>query len=182
MTLAGIFSEIVILAVLFYCSLKVKEFDLKKETFSYLGSIKITSKIFNTGLLIYLILRSVFIFKVIDYFHLWNNLFIIFNYVIALISVFFVTVFTVREHKLIHFIASRLAVITSILFLITLSIGLMNKNYYLGIFNFIISSLLLIIGVVFVLRKKTNAVFQIYFFIPIIIWDWIMTLKLFNIV
>lgn len=180
--LTGIFCEIFIFSIFLYCRLKVKKFNPKKETFSHFGSIKTTSKIFNTGILIYLVLRSIFIFKVIDYFQLWNNLLIISSYIIALISVFLATFFSVREYKLIHFIVTRLGVITSILFLITLSIELMNKNYNLGIFNFIIFLSLLIIGICFVLRKKTNAIFQIYFFIPIMIWDWMMTLKLFNII
>lgn len=180
--LTGILSEIVVFGILFYCFFKAKKFNSKKETFSHFGSIKTTAKIFKSGLLLYLIVRTIFVFKVIDYFQLWNNLFIISCYVIAMLSIFLAALFTVREYELIHFIVTRIAVITSIFFLITFSAVLMNKNYYLGIFSFIIFLSLFAVGVLFVLRKKTNAIFQIYFFIPILLWDWVITLKLFNII
>ena len=180
--LTGIISEIIVFSIFLYCRLKVKKFNPKKETFSHFGSIKTTAKIFNAGLLLYLVFRTIFIFKVVDYFKLWNNLLVVYSYVIALISVFLAAIFTVREYRVIHFIVTRLGVITSIIFLISLSISLMGKNYNLGIFNFMIFLSLLIIGVGFVLRKRTNAIFQIYFFTPIIIWDWVMTMKLFNII
>jgi hypothetical protein len=178
LNLTGVLSEIAVFGTLFYCFLKVKEFNPQKETFSHFGSIKTTSKIFNAGLLFYLIFRTIFIFKVIDYFQLWDNLLITSSYITALVSVFLAAIFTVKEFEFIHFLVTRLAVIVSIIFLITLSIDLMNKNFYLGIFNFLIYLSLLAVGIKFLLRKKTNAVYQIYFFIPIVVWDWVMTFLL----
>jgi len=182
LNLTGVLSEITVFLTLLFCGLKTNKFDFKNETFSHFGSIKATSKIFNTGIFVYLIFRSLFIGRLIGYFCLWNNFIVIITYAVALISIFLAAIFTVREHAFIHFIVTRLAVIVSILFLISLSINFMIKDFNFGVFNFIIFLLLLFVGFLFLLRKKTNAIFQIFFFIPIILWDWVMTVKLFNII
>ena len=182
LNLTGIICELVVFSIFIFCGLKVREFSIKEKTFSHLGSIKETAKIFNLGLFTYLIFRSIFIGKILSFYRLWNNLPIISTYAICLLSVLLAIFFSVKKYELIHFILTRLAVLLSILFFLIFSIDFINRNTFLSIFNLVIFLWVFIVGIIFVLRRKTNGIYQIFFFTPILIWDWVMTLKLFNII
>lgn len=179
MNVTGILSEIVVFSVLSLCRRKASVFDVRIEPMSYFGSLKETSKVFSAGILLYLVLRTLFIGQIIDHFTLWTNYWVVASYAVALCSVFLATIVTMNRFRLVHGAAARLGVVSSIAFLLFLSIALIKTDTLVAMFSFGVFLVLLIVGSRFFLRGKTTIVSQLYFLVPIILWDWVMTGQLF---
>lgn len=165
--------------MLSFCRKRVKSFDITLEPFSHFGAIKESAVVFFIGLLFYLILRMLFVGQIITYFSLWNHYWVVGSYLVALLSILLAAFLPVKPFASAHFFVARLIVVSSMVFLLSLSVALWKPYVWLALLSFGVFLSILVIGRNFIEWKKTTVMTQLNFLIPIILWDWAMTLKLF---
>lgn len=180
--LTGIISEILFITLIFFCWKKEKSFDFKKNTFSHFGSVPKTKKLFNIGLFLIVLIRSIFASLIIINLSLWNNLLIVLFCILAFFGAFVASIISIDKHQKVHGVSARISAVFSVIFILFVGLSLIKNDLYFGIFNLFVFALLSILTIYLFWVKKVSSVFQILFFILIIIWDNIMTLKLFNII
>lgn len=180
--LIGIFSEIFLISIVLICWRKEKKFDFRKDAFSYFGTNKKTKRIFNIGLAACTLLRFLFVSQIINYFKLWENIWIVSVFVLGCLVLFISAVIPWNKHEKIHNAAAKGITFTSVLFILSISLAIWKINLFLSIFNLLIFIFMTSLAIYILMTKKINGIPQIFFLGFIMLWDWVMTLKLFNII
>lgn len=180
--LTGILSEILFIALVLVCRKKEKSFDFRENTFSYFGSKPRTKKLFNIGLFFIILIRIIFASRIFLDLYLWKNIFLVFSGIIAFFGALAASIFSTDRHSLVHRSSANISAVFSTIFIFFVGLSLINNDLYLAIFNLTIFVLLFFLTFYLFKAKKVSSIFQIMFFLLIIIWDNVMTLKLFNII
>ena len=138
LNLTGIASELFLLGVFFYCRKQIKEFNLKSYTLSYFGSTSGVGRLFNISLLLWTILRFLFITAIISYFSFWNSYRIIVPAVGAFASAILAAIIPLSKNKLVHTISGFLTLFFSIIFIYMISLEFLRKSLCIGVVNIVI--------------------------------------------
>ena len=180
--LTGILSEIFLFCVFLYCKKKKKDFNYHLQPVSHLGTSGKIGKIFNAGLLIYTVLRFIFLSSILTFFSLWNNFLILLSLTIAFPSIIITAIVSLERHRKIHGISGFMIFAFSVIFIWDLGLELLKYSYFLGMSNLIIGGSMLVGSLMLILWKKINSYFEFYIFFLVILWDVLMTLVIFRII
>jgi|GEM_PF-5479593 len=179
--LSGLISEIVFMSLIYVSYIKAGKLNLHQNTFSYFGANKKSEHIFNNGLTILCLIRLTFVSTIINVVFP-NQILIKESLYGAILAGILASSVSLGKSKFFHIVFAYIMIGFSFIFLLLSGLILIISQFYLGLFNILISLILLISTVYFYFKHKINGYFEIFIFAIIFIWDWVMTLKLFGIV
>ncbi len=180
--LSGVLSEVLFVFLVVFCWMREKTFNFRKNTFSYFGSRPKTKKLFNSGLFFIILIRIIFVTKIFIDLTLWKDSLLVLFGIIAFFGGLMAAVFSIDKNHRIHGFSARLSAVFSVFFILFVGLSIVKNDLNLGIFNLLVSIFLTILTFYLLKVKKVSSVFETIFLILIIIWDNVMTLKLFNII
>jgi hypothetical protein len=173
--LSGIFSEIFVVSFVFYCKKRAKNFSLTNNAFSYLGMDNSTERFFNISLFFLMLVRMLFISKILTFFNLWPNLLLIVSFFTSLVALGVVSLVPFNKNKVLHNISAYTISVFTIIFVLALVLAFWSINLSLAVSNIVVALFMIAIVFKFLTSKKTLAFDQMLFFVSIVIWDWLMT-------
>lgn len=177
--LTGIFSELFLFGLTVLCMLKDRSFHYKDDAFSYLGISKKTKHIFNIGLIVYTVMRVLFIGTIMYHLSFWKNSLIVFIYLGSFLTIIIPALFPWDRYPEIHDLAARGILITSAFFVLCIGIQLINTHTALASINIVAFILLVSLGLWSLRQKKVNGYPHMFTYFCIFVWDIAMTIFLF---